>query len=141
MEKLLAAVSAGVTACGSGYGVVDPMPTPVICPSRNVTASAAFEKQPDGELLIAVRLDAPTRTDTTYADEQPVVQNASVVSKGRIGSAMELRLRVDPNFTGAELTFGAPISCPSGKDALYVTISWTTRAEGAPVSVAVTDHI
>ncbi len=139
MEKLLATVGAGVAAaCGGSYGVVDPMPPPAICPARNMTGSAAFVKDPSGDLLLAVRLDPPTRSDTTYFDDEPLVVNATIVSKGRIGSAFEMKLKPDPATKSIEIQ--APVSCPNGKDGVSVVVSWTNATESAPALVVVPDR-
>ncbi len=50
---------------------------------------------------------------------------------------MELRLKPADGSNETYASVHVPIQCKSGKDGVLVTLSWTTKAEGAPVSAAV----
>jgi len=138
MEHLIAGVSVGLVACGGSYGVVDPMPPPAVCPGtgRTVAAAASFVKDPSGDLLIAMRVDPPGNPEVTYIDDAPDTPGATVVSQGRLGTSMELHLKVtDPASTQVRVV--VPVQCKAGKDGVAITLSWTAMAEGSPISAAV----
>jgi hypothetical protein len=115
---------------------------PVVCPHARgtFTATAKFEKQPSGDLFVAVRLDAPARSDIGYVDDEPFVQGATVVSHGRIGSTMELRMKLDSDLRAPPITFNPAIECPAGKDGLSVVLSWTNVADGEPITATIEDR-
>lgn len=104
------------------------------------SATAKFEKQPTGELFVAVRLETPTRPDIGYVDDEPFAQGATVVSHGRIGSTMELRMKLDSDLQAPPITLAPAIQCPAGKDGFTIVLTWTNVADGEPVAVTIEDR-
>lgn len=138
--KVLLTTAAALPACGSGYGVVDPMPPPAVCPGadRTITASAQFAAHGAGEILVAVQLQPAQLDGFTYVDDEPLATGGTVVTHGRIGSAYEARIRLDAGVTTA--TLQVPFSCTSGKDGVTVQMTWTRVDPTEPIEAKVTQR-
>jgi hypothetical protein len=141
MKLLLTTASAAaLPACSSGYGVVDPMPPPAVCPGADtsVKAQAQFETHSAGETLVAIQLQPSSVANFTYLDDEPVASGGVVVTHGRIGSAYEARIRVDSGATTA--TLQVPFSCSSGKDGVTVTMTWKRVDPSEPINVKISQR-
>ena len=141
MKLLLTTASAAaLPSCGSGYGVVDPMPPPAVCPgaATSVTAHAQFEAHGAGETLIAIQLQPSSVANFTYVDDEPLATGGTVVTHGRLGSAYEARIRVDSGATTA--TLQVPFSCSSGKDGVTATMTFKRVDPSEPIDVKITQH-
>ncbi len=137
---LTTATAATLPACGSGYGVVDPMPPPAVCPGADatITGHAQFETHGAGEILIAVQLQAAQMDGFSYVDDEPLATGGIVVTHGRIGSSYEARVRVDSGVTSA--TLQVPFACRSGKDGVTVQLTWKRVDPTETVEVKITQR-
>lgn len=145
MKLLLTTASAAaLPACSSGYGVVDPMPPPAVCPGADATikGTAMFEAHGAGEVLIAVQLQAATLEQFSYVDDEPLATGGTVVTHGRIGSSYEARIRVDSATTPTPeglrtATLEVPFSCKNGKDGVTVVLTFKHVDPAEPIDVKV----
>jgi hypothetical protein len=137
---LTTATAAALPSCGNGYGVVDPMPPPAVCPGADATikGTAQFETHGAGEVLVAIQLQPSTEESFTSVDDEPAAAGGTVVTHGRIGSAYEARIRVDSGVTS--VTLQVPFSCRTGKDGVTATLSFTRVDPAAPIDVKISQR-
>jgi len=151
----LAATAALVTnvacdhACGSGYAVVDPMPTP----TRKVASSmVATVTRVDGSTRIVLDVKDPTSFGATFSAKSPdasidagLCAGLGAIVGGRIATATPttdgLRFEIDPDAGRGSAYVMMDVDTSLGTTTVEARISWGTSLDGAPsLTVELTDR-
>lgn len=140
MERLIAVSAASALIAGAevtggcGYGVVDPLPPPSVCPNlaSTITAKATW-KLDNGQFVIVVELSAPTQAGAALADRDPeCFSNGALASRALNQGAMTITVvpTTGPNIVAVSLCVHA--TCSEGDTRVSVNLD----VSGAPVDGA-----
>lgn len=129
MKRLLGTAALGATTCssdgmGSGYAVVDPMPSPARCenPIALLTGNARFAKKSDGAFELIVLVVLPDTTDLRFSLTTPPQAGELPITHSVGAAGLEIKAVPPPLEKSFSVTIA--VDCADGPAQAYVTVFW-----------------
>ena len=150
LQKLVASAamvgsSACSHGCGSGYAVVDPMPTPARHFAQFVTATVTWI---DGGARILLEVKEPTEPGTMFSAKGSQADSGLTIGSATGGRIVReeltpdgLRFELEPNPGRGAMYVSMNVDGPNGLGTVQASIDWGATADGGhAITVTMVDN-